>query len=101
MWVGLVRQLRKWRDVPIEELIADHDATIGFLQAVFADYQRYRDPAALVSAFRAVIDAQSGIAEFAKQTGIDSQLLLDMLAGKIAPRVDMLIYRTRIFTQIV
>ena len=86
-----MRKLRKWRDVLIEELTADHDAAIGFLQAVLADYQTYGDPAALVSALRAVIDAQGGISELAKQTGMDSRTLLEVLSCEAAPRADMLV----------
>ena len=86
-----MRQLRKWRDVLIEDLAADHDAAVGFLQAVLADYQIYGDPAALMSALRAVIDAQGGISKLAKRTGIDSQTLLEMLSSETAPRIDMLV----------
>ena len=86
-----MRKLRKWRDVLIEDLAADHDAAIGFLQAVLADYQIYGDFGALVSALRAVIDAQGGISELAKQTGIDSQTLLEVLSCDTAPHVDMLV----------
>ena len=86
-----MRKLRKWRDVLIEDLAADHDAAVGFLQAVLTDYQIYGDPAALMSALRAVIDAQGGISELAKQTGIDPQTLLEVLSCEAAPRVDMLV----------
>jgi DNA-binding phage protein len=86
-----VRKLRKWRDVLVEEFTADHEAAIGFLQAVLADYQIYGDPAALVSALQAVIDAQGGIPELAKQTGMDPQTLLEVLSCEAAPRVDMLV----------
>ena len=40
----------------IEELTDDREAAIGFLQAVLADYPTYKDPTALVSALRAVIE---------------------------------------------
>ncbi|MXV85521.1 helix-turn-helix domain-containing protein [Candidatus Poribacteria bacterium] len=86
-----MRKLRKWRDVLIEDLAADHDAAIGFLQAVLADYQIYANPGALVSALRAVIDAQGGLSELAKQTGMDPQTLLEVLSCETAPRVDMLV----------
>ena len=86
-----MRKLRKWRDVLIEEFTADHKAAIGFLQAVLEDYQIYGDPAALVSALRAVIDAQGGISELAKRTGMDPQTLLEVLSCEAAPRVDMLV----------
>jgi len=86
-----MRKLRKWRDVLIEDLAADHGAAVGFLQAVLADYQVYGDPAALMSALRAVIDAQGGISELAKRTGMDTQMFLEVLSCESAPRVDMLV----------
>ena len=86
-----MRKLRKWRDVLIEDLTADHEAAIEFLQAVLVDYQTYGDSAALMSALQAVIDAQGGIPELTKQTGMDPQTLLDALSGEAAPRVDMLL----------
>lgn len=86
-----MRKLRKWRDVLIEDLAADRDAAIGFLQAVFADYQIYEDSAALVSALQAVIDAQGGVSKLAKQAGMDSQTLLEVLSCEAAPRLDMLV----------
>ncbi len=86
-----MRKLRKWRDVLIEELTDDHEATVGFLQAVLADYQIYGDPAALGSALRAVIDAKGGISELAKRTETDPQTLLEVLSSEAAPRVDRLV----------
>lgn len=44
-----------------------------------------------MSALQAVIDAQGGIPELTKQTGMDPQTLLDALSGEAAPRVDMLL----------
>lgn len=86
-----MRKLRKWRDVLIEDLTADREAAIGFLQAVLQDYQIYRNPAALVSALRIVIDAQGGIPELAKQTEMDPQTLSEVLSYEKSPRVDLLI----------
>ena len=86
-----MRQLRKWRDVLIEDLATDREAAIEFLQAVLADYQIYGDPAALVSALRAAIDAQGEISELAKQTGMNPQTLLEVLSCEAAPRIDMLV----------
>lgn len=86
-----MRKLRKWRDVLIEDLAADRDAAIGFLQAVLADYQIYGDPAALMSALKAVIDAQGGVSELAKRTGMDTQMFLEVLSCEAAPRVDILV----------
>lgn len=82
--------MRKWRAVLIEQLAADREAAIGFLQAVMEDYQVYGDSAALASALRAVVESRGGISEFTKQTGIKSQILSKMLAREAAPRIDTL-----------
>ncbi|MDE0427910.1 MAG: hypothetical protein OXN25_23885 [Candidatus Poribacteria bacterium] len=86
-----MRKLRKWHDVLIEDLTADREAAIGFLQAVLQDYQIYRNPAALVSALRIVIDAQGGIPKLAKQTEMDPQTLSEVFSYEKPPRLDMLI----------
>ena len=85
-----MRKYRKWRDILIEQLAADREEAIGFLQAVMEDYQVFRDPAAVVSAVQAVIESQGGIAEVAKRTSMDSQTLTEVLSSEDAPRVDTL-----------
>ena len=85
-----MRKYRKWRDILIEQLAADPTAAIGFLQAVMEDYQEFRNPAAVVSAVRAVIESQGGVAEVAKRTRMDPQTLTEVLSSEEAPRVDTL-----------
>ena len=85
-----MRKYRKWRDILIEQLAADREEAIGFLQAVMEDYQVFRNSAAVVSAVQAVIEAQGGIAEVAKRASMDSQTLTEVLSSEDTPRVDTL-----------
>ena len=85
-----MRKMRKWRDVLIEQLAADREVAIGFLQAVLEDYQTYDNPAALASALRAVVESRGGISELAKQIGIEPQILSKALLSEKAPRIDTL-----------
>ena len=85
-----MREMRKWRDILIEQLAADPPAAIGFLQAVMEDYQVFGHSATVVSAVQAVIESQGGIAEVAKRTGMDPQTLTKVLSSEDAPRVDTL-----------
>ena len=85
-----MRKYRKWRDILIEQLAADREEAIGFLQAVMEDYQVFRNSAAVVSAVQAVIESQGGVAEVAKRASMDPQTLTEMLSSEDAPRVDTL-----------
>lgn len=85
-----MRKYRKWRDILIEQLADDPGASIGFLQAIMEDYQVLGNPAAVMSAVRAVVESQGGIAELAKKTGIEEQTLSDVLSSEAAPRIDTL-----------
>ena len=85
-----MREMRNWREYLIEQLAADPEEAIGFLQAVMEDYQVFRNSAAVVSAVQAVIESQGGIAEIAKRTGMDPQTLTEVLSSEDAPRVDTL-----------
>ncbi len=85
-----MRKYRKWRDILIEQLAADPTAAIGFLQAVMEDYQVFGNSAAVVSAVQAVVEAKGGVAEVAKRTRMDPQILTKMLSSEDTPRVDTL-----------
>ena len=85
-----MRKYRKWRDILIEQLAADPTAAIGFLQAVMEDYQVFGNPAAVMSAVQAVVEAQGGVTEVAKRTSMDPQTLTKALSSEDTPRVDTL-----------
>lgn len=85
-----MRKYRKWRDILIEQLDADPTAAIEFLQAVMEDYQVFGNPAAVVSAVQAVVEAQGGVAEVAKRTSMDPQTFTKMLSNENVPQVDTL-----------
>ena len=85
-----MRKMRNWREYLIERLAADREEAIGFLQAVMEDYQVFGNPAAVMSAVQAVVEAQGGVAEVAKRTNMDPQTLTKSLSSEAAPRVDTL-----------
>ncbi len=85
-----MRKMRNWREYLIERLAADREEAIGFLQAVMEDYQVFGNPAAVMSAVQAVVEAQGGVAEVAKRTSMDPQTLTKALSSEDTPRVDTL-----------
>ena len=53
------------------------------------EYQEDGDTLFFLSGVENVIQAQGGIEDLAKRVGIDPQILLEMLASKESPRLDM------------
>ncbi|RKU38450.1 hypothetical protein C6496_06470 [Candidatus Poribacteria bacterium] len=84
-------EYQTWREYLIEKLTTDHERAVDYLDVALEEYQVDRDARLFFVALRTVIEAQGGIAEVAKQTGIKAQCLSDMLASDEAPRLDMLI----------
>ena len=85
-----MRKYRKWKDILIEQLAADREEAIGFLQAVMEDYQVFRNPAAVVSAVQAVIESQGGIEEVAKRAAMSPETLSKILSSEKSPHLDTL-----------
>ena len=83
-----MRKYRKWRDILIEQLAADPTAAIGFLQAVMEDYQVFGNPAAVMSAVQAVVEAQGGVTEVAKRATMSPETLSKILSSNEAPYLD-------------
>ena len=83
-----MRKYRKWRDILIEQLAADPTAAIGFLQAVMEDYQVFGNPAAVMSAVQAVVEAQGGVTEVAKRAAMSPETLSKILSSNEAPYLD-------------
>ena len=85
-----MRELRTWTEYLIERFATDKEEAINFLHAVMEEYQIYGNPAAVVGALHTVAVSQGGISELAKKTGIEPQVLLELLSGDEPPRLDML-----------
>ena len=84
-------EYQTWREYLIEKLTADHERAINYLDVALEEYQIDGDARLFFVALRTVIESQIGIAEVAKQAGIEAKCLSDMLASDEAPRMDLLI----------
>ena len=83
-------EYQTWREYLIEKLAADHERAINYLDVALEEYQVDRDAPLFFVALRTVIESQVGIAEVAKQVGIEEQCLSNMLTSEETPRLDIL-----------
>ena len=84
-----MRNMRTWRECLIEDL-ADRDETLGYLQAILDDYYIFGHTVIVQEALETVVEAQGGVSELAKQTGMDAQVLSKVLSNKDTPLIDAL-----------
>ncbi len=85
-----MRKYRKWREIVIEQLAADWDAALDYIQFAMEEYQVDGDTAVFLLSLRTFIESQGGVAELGKKTGMEAQTLLEVLTSDDAPRVDTL-----------
>ena len=85
-----MRKKSTWRKYLTERLTANREETIHFLDAVFEEFQIYKNYATLHSAIEVVVDAQGGITELAKRTHMSPDALQKILSSDKAPHVDTL-----------
>lgn len=83
------KETGSWRAFLIEQLTEEEDMS-GYLSAVMEEYQNHGNAAVIQISLESIIEAKGGIAEVAKKTNIDSQLLSDVLANKEALHIDAL-----------
>ena len=86
-----MRKYRKWREIVIEQLAADWDAALDYIQFAMEEYQVDGDTAVFLLSLRTFIESQGGVAELSKKTGVDREVLSKMLSSEEAPRLDMLV----------
>ena len=86
-----MRKYRKWREIVIEQLAADSDAALDYIQFAMTEYQVDGDTAVFLLSLRTFIESQGGVAELSKKTGVDREVLSKMLSSEEAPRLDMLV----------
>lgn len=84
-----MRKMGIWREYLIE-VLADRDEAIGHIQAILEDYQIFGNPAVVRDSLHTVVEAQGGVSELAKQTGMDPQGLSKMLSNEDTPLIDAL-----------
>jgi DNA-binding phage protein len=86
-----MRKYQKWREIVIEQLAADWDAALEYIQFAMEEYQVDGDTAVFLLSLRTFIESQGGVAELSKKTGVDREVLSKMLSSEEAPRLDMLV----------
>ena len=86
-----MRKLRTWREVLIEQLAADWEAAIDYLQVTVEDYQVDGDTSLFMLGLWTFVESQGGVAEVAKKTGIAPESLSKVLSSNAPPRIDILV----------
>jgi DNA-binding phage protein len=86
-----MRKLRTWREYVIEQLAANWDEALDYIQFAMEEYQVDGDTAVFLLSLRTFIESQGGVAELSKKTGVDREVLSKMLSSEEAPRLDMLV----------
>ena len=86
-----MRKLRTWREVLIEQLAADWEAAIDYLQVTVEDYQVDGDTSLFMLGLWTFVESQGGVAEVAKKTGIAPESLSKILSSNAPPRIDILV----------
>ena len=81
---------RKWREIVTEQLAADWNAALDYIQFAIEEYQVDKDTPVLLLSLRTFIESQGGVKQLEKETGIKAQTFLEVLSNGEAPRVDML-----------
>ena len=83
-----MREMGDWDAYLIERFANDRGEAIGFLHAVMEEYERFGNVAAVLNALDTVVQSQGGVAELAKQTRLEPQILAQLLSGDAAPPLD-------------
>lgn len=84
-----MREYRTWHEILMEQL-ADPAAAIDYLQVTLEEYQIDENTSFFLQEIWTVVEAQGGISKLAKKTGIEPEILKEVLSGEKAPRADML-----------
>ena len=85
-----MRKLRTLQEF-LRERLADTEKAIDYLDVSIEEYQIDGDTSFFLKGIRNVIEAQGGVEVFAKQTQIEVETLLKVIASDNAPRLDMFI----------
>ncbi len=84
-----MRKLRTLHEFQMEQL-ADREEAIAYLQVTLEEYQNDGNISFFLDEIQTVVEAQGGILKFAKQMGIESTELSDILSSNDAPQFDLL-----------
>ncbi len=84
-----MRKMRTYREYLIDTF-TDRGEAIGHLQVALEDYQTHRNTDIFLFLLETVVEAQGGIAELAKETDTNPQVLSDALTSDHIPLIDRL-----------
>ena len=85
----MAKEYGTWRAFLINKLAKEEDMS-GYLSAVMEEYQSHGNAAVIQISLESIIEAKGGIAEIAKKTDIDPQILSDVLTNKESLHIDTL-----------
>ena len=85
-----MKEFRTWREVLIEQLAADWEAAIDYLQVTVEDYQVDGNTRLFSVGLQTFIESQGGIAKVAKKIDIAPESLSKILVSDEPPRIDTL-----------
>lgn len=83
-----MREMGNWNEYFIGHLAADREAAIDYLQLTLEEYLADGDLPFFLKGLRTFVESQGGVSELAKRTGIETEILSNMLSNEGAPRLD-------------
>lgn len=86
-----MRELRTWREYLIEQLAANWEDAIDYLQVTVEGYQADGDTPLFMLGLRTFVESQGGIAKVAQRASIASESLSKVLSSDEPPRIDTLV----------
>ena len=82
-----MRKYRTWHQILMEDL-ADSAEAIGYLDVSLEEYQIDGDTSFFLRGLRNVVEAQGGVAEVTKRTGMDPETLSKILSSEETLHLD-------------
>ena len=82
-----MREMGNWREYQIRRLANDRESAIDFLELTLEEYLADGDLPFFLKELRVFIASQGGVVEICKQTGVDTETLLNMLSNEDAKQL--------------
>ena len=83
-----MRKYRKWRDIVIEQLAANWDEALDYIQFAMEEYQVDGNTEVFLLALYTFVESQGGVEEVAKRTAIAPETLSKILSSEEVPHLD-------------
>ncbi|MDE0313674.1 MAG: hypothetical protein OXM61_02125 [Candidatus Poribacteria bacterium] len=82
-----MREMGNWREYQIRRLANDQESAIDYLELTLEEYLADGDLPFFLKELRVFIESQGGVIELCKRTGIDTEMLLNMLSNEDATQL--------------